>query len=306
MTVEIGKNTLNKVQMKIAGSICRYIIDQGLKPGDPLTVSVLANSLKASRTPMRPALLYLEQLGLVESKKNSGFFVKDLDAVEQRLAEELSKPQEDKLLVEISRDHLHGNLWDVVTEASLMRRYGVEREVLLNVLKVLKEDGLVEEKLGRGWIFSESLKSEAMILESYNFRKMLLSECLKEETFQFDKVAADKCRREHLALLEEKECPETSKIADVNARFHETIAGFSGNRFMLNSIQRQNRIRRFLEYSVSWEDSAERLKTVCNEHMKILDAIELGDMKRASHLMWGYLDTVQERVLKKMAMDKEI
>lgn len=283
--------------MKVAGSICRYIIDFRLKAGDPLTISVLAHALKTSRTPMRPALLYLAQLGLVESIKNSGFFVCDFGPEQRQIAEDLARPQDDKLIIELARDHLHGRLEDAVTEASLMRRYNVEKETLLSTLQLLKEDGLLEEKLGRGWIFSESLKSKSMIQESYNFRKLILSQCFKEETFTFNKAEADRCRLEHTSLLDSKTFPETSEIADVNARFHETLARFSGNRFILNSIQRQNRIRRFLEYSVSWDDSSERLRSVCTEHMKIMDAIENGNLKRASNLMWAYLDSKQERAL---------
>ena len=58
--------------------IKEMILDQDLKPGDQLPVEALALEMKVSRTPVREALLRLENEGLVRAVSRVGFFVQGI------------------------------------------------------------------------------------------------------------------------------------------------------------------------------------------------------------------------------------
>jgi len=53
----------------------RKIIDNSLKPGEPMNEAILAKELKISKTPIREALQQLERDGFVENFPGRGYFV---------------------------------------------------------------------------------------------------------------------------------------------------------------------------------------------------------------------------------------
>jgi DNA-binding GntR family transcriptional regulator len=59
-------------------SIKDLIINNQFGPGTQLKVEELENSLNISRTPIREALLALQNEGLIEIKSRVGFFVKGI------------------------------------------------------------------------------------------------------------------------------------------------------------------------------------------------------------------------------------
>src|SRR5262245_806808 len=65
---------------RVLGQLREAIVDQALRPGQPVVIEQLAETLGVSRTPIREALPALQQLGLVEDAGTSGFRVAPLDA----------------------------------------------------------------------------------------------------------------------------------------------------------------------------------------------------------------------------------
>ena len=63
---------------KVFDDLFAFILHQGLKPGDRLTVDDLVRQFGVSQTPVRQALSRLQADGLVVNKPNSGFRVSDL------------------------------------------------------------------------------------------------------------------------------------------------------------------------------------------------------------------------------------
>ncbi|MCL8072157.1 winged helix-turn-helix domain-containing protein [Klebsiella quasipneumoniae] len=62
-----------RISQKIIG-----LVDNGeITPGSHLSVPKLAETFDVSRSPVREALVYLEQKGVLLQKQNRGFFVKD-------------------------------------------------------------------------------------------------------------------------------------------------------------------------------------------------------------------------------------
>ena len=63
---------------------------------------------------------------------------------------------------------------------------------------------------------------------------------------------------------------------EINSRFHEAIAPWSGNRFLLDAIRRQNALRRLSEYHSFSDLKPESVKGSLNDHIAILAAIVAG------------------------------
>jgi hypothetical protein len=75
----------------------------------------------------------------------------------------------------------------------------------------------------------------------------------------------------------------------INAKFHETIVAWSNNRFPVQSLERQNSLRRMTELSDFSHLSERRLREAAQEHLAILRAIEAGDFTFASALLRRHL-----------------
>jgi DNA-binding GntR family transcriptional regulator len=70
------------------------------------------------------------------------------------------------------------------------------------------------------------------------------------------------------------------------------LANCSKNRFVIQAVQQQNRIRRLLEYNSLV--NAGRLKASCLEHLDILASLEKGDRKRAANAMIIHLQKAKD------------
>jgi DNA-binding GntR family transcriptional regulator len=76
--------TRTPLREKVHDALVRRILRDELKPGCRLSDSVLAGELGVSRTPVREALVRLEQEGFLEVDVGRGFFIKPLSAAEVR------------------------------------------------------------------------------------------------------------------------------------------------------------------------------------------------------------------------------
>jgi len=87
---------------------------------------------------------------------------------------------------------------------------------------------------------------------------------------------------------------------EANAQFHELLASASGNRFFLDAVQQQNRLRRMSDLSDYPLVNIDLLHKSCHEHLEILDAVERGDLEAAAGHMRRHLsrasDLVEQRV----------
>lgn len=74
--------TVEPLDLRIRDILLRRIVSGELEPGSNLTETRLAEELGASRTPLRHALVRLEQEGFLVLEPNRGFFVSSLSAGE--------------------------------------------------------------------------------------------------------------------------------------------------------------------------------------------------------------------------------
>ncbi len=277
-------------------ALARRILDlareQDLPAGAHLGERELADTFQVSRSPVREALRLLENMGAVEVRPHRGCFLREsgasLDAARQHLTHQVDEAP----YLQIAADRLAGSLPERVTEAQLLRRYGVSRGELTAMLTRMTQEGWITRRDGYGWSFLPVLASAEAHQQGYRFRAALEPAALLEPGYAIDRTAFNRRRAEQRALVEGR-IHEVSpaELFGFGAGFHETIVGCSGNPYFLESLQRINRLRRLIEYRAMVE--TKRFVVQAREHLEILDRLEGGDRDGAAALLRRHLDAVQ-------------
>lgn len=264
---------------RIARQIADHIRSEGLGEGDHLAAQALADRFRVSRAPVAAALRALAATGVVESRANRGFFVRQAP---DNVAE--AGQADDPLYGAIVEARLSGALSERTSENELMRRFGATRARLQRVLGQIAEEGWVERLPGHGWLFLATLHSTDAYQQAYRFRATIETEALLQPDYRFVPAELEQLRAEQQALLAGGigSLPRTG-LFEINAGFHEALVAWSGNRFFLDAIKRVNRLRRLIEFRATADRS--RLDQQCREHLALLDLIERGDMLLAADFL---------------------
>jgi DNA-binding GntR family transcriptional regulator len=280
--------TSTSLQARLAGRILIHARERGFGPGAWLSENALAQAFGVSRTPVRGALAVLSKRGLLNVVPRRGYVLKR--AVREQDLEPYADfaSADDKLVQRMAADRFSGSLPDQVSEADLMRRYGVARGTLARVLNGMVQDNVIERRSGNGWRFLPALDATRIHEDSYRFRLLIEPACVLEPTFRIDKARAQRLRQTHVALLADGlEKLSSSKFFELNAEFHEFVAGCSHNRFLEQAVINQNRLRRFFSYINV--PALERMRVSCSEHVAILDRLLAGEREHAATLLWRHL-----------------
>jgi DNA-binding GntR family transcriptional regulator len=277
-------------RFRLANQILDVIRDARLEPGHHLREQQLADLVGVSRTPIRSALDLLAERGIVETRKNHGFFLrKPFDSL-HRIEIEVPSTIEEELYAQLVRDRLENRLSNSITQSEIARRYKVDRVALARTLSRLAEDGLIARNQGHGWTFLPTLDSVISLRASYEFRLTLEPASFLLPTFRLDQAAIERTRLQHLFLISHPDIASvsSSQLFETDAAFHEMCAEFSGNAFFAQAIQYQNRLRRLLEFG-SYFDSR-RVHEWCREHLAIIEAVASGDLAQAASRMRAHLE----------------
>ncbi len=261
----------------LANQLLDVIRDARLEPGHHLREQQLADLIGVSRTPIRSALNLLAKRGIVQTRKNHGYFLrKPFDAL-HRIEIEVPSTADEKLYQRLVRDRLDNVVPNSMTQSEIARRYGVDRVTLTRILSRLAEDGLIAKNKGHGWTFLPTFDSLVSLKGSYEFRLTLEPACFKLPTFKPD-----------LAAIERIASVSSAQLFETDAAFHEMCAEFCGNAFFVQAIQHQNRLRRLLEFGSYF--NSRRVQDWCREHVAIIEAIATGDLSQASAKMHLHLE----------------
>jgi DNA-binding GntR family transcriptional regulator len=278
----------SNLQARLAGRILIHARERGYGPGAWLSENALAQTFGVSRTPVRGALAVLSKRGLLNVVPRRGYVLKR--AVRDQDLEPYADfaSEDDKLVQRMAADRFSGTLPDNVSETDLMRRYGVARGALARVLNGLVQDNVIERRSGHGWRFLPALDASQVHEDSYRFRLLIEPACVLEPTFRLDKARAQRLRQTHVGLLSDGlENLNSVKFFELNAEFHEFVAGCSRNRFLAQAVINQNRLRRFFSYIAVF--APERMRVSCSEHVAILDRLMAGEREHAATLLWRHL-----------------
>ncbi|MDX3644926.1 GntR family transcriptional regulator [Streptomyces sp. MB09-02B] len=269
----------------------------GLQEGAHVTEQWAADTLDVSRTPVRKAMLFLTEVGILERVPHRGFFL-------TRDASTLSRPPlgeggptgddaERTAYFEIADDHVGGRFTGLFTSADIGRRYRLTSRQADRVLARMESEDLVRRRPGgRGWEFQHVMVTTEAHAQSYRFRMIVEPAALLEPGFTVDAGAFARHRQQQEALLQgDILLLPRAELFEANASFHEMLVGCSGNPFLLDAVRRQNRLRRLIEYRHQVDRS--RLAQQAREHLRLLDLVEEGDLAAASAFLHGHLDRVR-------------
>lgn len=284
-----AEQRLSPLQSRIAREIVAIVRREDKKAGDHLTESLLAEQVGTSRSPVQVALRYLVAQGVLQQDPNRGYFLsrdaKDWGPV----AEQFSTQPDDPLYLAIAEARQTGQLPDEVNEAELMRRFDVARSTLRKVLARISEEGWAEPRVGHGWCFQTMIESPEAYEESYLFRQAIEPTGILSPSFH---VQADELRQlqhEQKLIVDGGFAHMTPiELFEANTRFHEKVAGWSNNRFIVQSVKRVNQLRRLVEYKQAARRAARQSQA--QEHLHILEAIARQDFMTAAALMRSHLD----------------
>lgn len=280
---------LTPLQTRVAREIVAFARRENLKAGAHLAESLLAEQIGTSRSPVNVALRHLTRIGMLSHDLNRGYFLNKDARDFSDVAEQFSASPDDPLYLRIAEDRLNHRLADIVTEADLMRTYEVARSPLRKVLSRIQQEGWVEKAVGHGWEFQPLIDSPQAYEESYLFRAAIEPTGLMSPNFRADPIELATLRRQqqHIAMTGWQSMTPI-ELFESNSQFHETLAKWSGNRFILQSVRRTDQLRRLVEYRQA--RSRGPRQTQAQEHLKILDAIATNDLLQAASLMRAHLE----------------
>lgn len=283
----------NELHRQLASRILRHIRSNGAEKGDHLTEAVFQELLGTSRAPVRGAMSYLAEVGVLKSIKNKGFFVENV-AAETILTQEGETPEEKDLYFRIADDRLTGALDRTVNESDLMRRYDATRSSLKRALVRIAREGWIERREGRGWTFSFLIDSIEAYRESYELRQMLEPAGLIADNFRFDRGVLESLRRQQETVRDDgwKNLSQF-ELFETNSAFHEGLARMSGNRFLIGVVEQQNQLRRLVEYRQTL--NREQVRGQNAEHLAILDMLDRERRFEASQLLSAHLGNAKNR-----------
>jgi len=280
----------------LATSLAMRIIDLALRhslaEGAHVTEQWVADELGVSRSPVRKALVFLADVGIVERIPNRGFFLSrpaaELGAVDLDAASEA----EETVYFQLVDDHLNGRFATEFTAADVTRRYGLSPRQAQRLLSRLEGEDLVRRRVGRGWEFQQVLSTVEGHDQSYRFRMIVEPGALLEPGFTVDAAAFAEHRSRQQSLLRGRVLTfSRAELFRTGAEFHEMIVGCAGNAFLSDALRRQNRVRRLIEYRHQFDRS--RLVGQAREHLRLLELLERGETQAAAELLRAHLDRVR-------------
>ena len=260
-----------------------------LKAGHHFTEQWLAKELSVSRTPVRSALQLLAARGVVEARRNQGFFLAmPWNKLDPQHTLDVPSTPEEAFYTTLIRDRLAGEIADSITQTDLTRRYRVNRVVLMRTLSRMSDEGLIVRNKGQGWSFLPTLDSARALRSSYEFRLTIEPAGVMLPGFTIDLLALKRLKADHdYALSRAAASMSGGALFELDSTFHETLAAFSDNPYFLQGVQQQNRLRRLLEYQ--GYGNRRRVREWVREHLGIIEALEADDRLVASQRLHGHL-----------------
>lgn len=284
---------MTPLQTRLAREIITLVRRGDMRAGDRIVGSLLAEKLGISRTPVNSTLKHLRDRGVLRHDPNRGYVLAHAAADCLPLVEDLFSAPDEPLYLRIAEDRQRGALADEASEAELMRRYNVARSTLRTVLARIQQEGWAERQLGNGWKFLPLIDSPEAYEESYRFREITEPAGILSASFRVRADELGRLRERQTFIAETGYLTMTSiELFEANAEFHETLANWSGNRFIVQAIRRIDALRRLIEYGQAMDRLPRRRAAV--EHLAILDALARQDLLSAANLLRDHLNNARQ------------
>ncbi len=281
------------LQLRLARKIVKRIHEGSIEYGQHLREIELSEDLGVSRTPVRAVLSYLTSLGLVEKRENRGFFVVANKEDCLPFLQEMPKTDDEQIKEMIAKTWFEGDISKEVSEGEIRKRFSLGRSTAQRILNGLAEEGIISRMPGYGWQFEPTLNTAKAHDESYDFRMIIEPGAIVSSGFRYKAKAGAALKERHQRIVQQSEMEiATAELFGLDADFHSFIAECSQNRFVIQAINQQNRLRRLLEYNSLVNTG--RFVASCLEHLEILDALQTGQNKNAAVAMKKHLKKAKD------------
>jgi DNA-binding GntR family transcriptional regulator len=281
---------LTPLQQRVAREIIALARRDNRPAGYHLPKLALAREIGTSHNPVEAALAHLARIGVVRHEPDRGYFLARGAHQLGTAAKKLAPAGDDPLYLRIAELRLTHRLPDSITETDLIRRFDASRSTVRKALARIQQEGWAERRAGHGWAFLPLIDSVEAYEENYEIRRVLEPACILSAKFAAAPGELETLKRQQAFMAEGGYGAMTPvEWADINARFHETLARWSGNRFMLQTMRRLNQLRKLVEYRAVTGAPQVRARQA-GEHLHILEAISRGDRTAAADLLRQHLD----------------
>ena len=142
----------SRLQTALARRLLAWLKDENAPPGRHLVEQELCDVFGVSRTPVRGALKLLAAEGWLNPRPGRGFVLAKIPVLPAR--EESEEDEEQRLFDTLARARAAAKLPDMFTQQEILRRFHARLGTVMEVLRKMKELGLIERKSGHGWVFA--------------------------------------------------------------------------------------------------------------------------------------------------------
>jgi DNA-binding GntR family transcriptional regulator len=280
---------LTSLQRKVAREIISLARRENYPAGHHLSKLALAKEIGTSHNPVESALAHLAQIGVARHERDRGYFLAKPANLLGKEAQSLSPVDEDPIHRAILDMRLNRRLPDVVTESDLMRALKQSRSSVRKTLSRILQEGWIERRPGNGWAFLPLVDTVEGYQDNYEMRGIIEPAGVLCPGFKPVPEELEKLKKQQLMMANGgHHMTTTSEWIDLNAGFHETIARWSGNRLLYQTLRHINRLRKLVEYRVVAGDTELRDRQI-SEHLEILKTIEEGKHSKAAKLIRQHL-----------------
>lgn len=286
----LDTSALSSLQAEVARKIMTLIQSGRWAMGDKVSDAALSREFGISRTPIRQVLHYLIEKGILAQTDNRGFTLISPPLTIDQMDELVPPSDVDTLYHQLMHARANGMIGDEASETELVEQFNSSRGVVRRTLMRLSSEGLAERRDGHGWRFAECLDNKQSVNESYAFRTIIECGAVMEATFHPDPTELTVLEHAQQTLLHTPLVMiKGAEWFEANANFHETVVAWSGNRFLIQAMRRQNSLRRMTEYAEFAELNGTGVRKAARDHLAILEAIKADDRKLASALLYRHL-----------------
>ncbi|GLQ27750.1 GntR family transcriptional regulator [Sulfitobacter pacificus] len=183
---------------------------------------------------------------------------------------------------------------DRLREADVAQRLSLSRTPVREALRKLEADGIVEHRARIGAVIRKLERTE--VVELYEMRLVLERTAAEMAAKHASDAEIDELEEVNNKIEVTVDDPATA--AALNQDFHRCIYLATRNRFLLESARALNNALMLLGPTTLAD--AERIKTVCQQHKNIIDAIRAGDVEAAGASAEAHLQTSLRHRLKVM------
>lgn len=176
-----------------------------------------------------------------------------------------------------------------LAEEKLASAFGVSRTKIRQALTRLAKDGLVKLSANRGAFVASPTVQEA--LDLFAIRRLLEPEIIRNITARAGKPEIKRLR-DHIALeAGARERKDRRAIIKLSGEFHMLLAEVSGNSFVDKIMSELCPLTCLI---IALYDSPQTPACPEDEHLLIVDALEVKDTEKAITLMLHHLNHVEQ------------